>query len=130
MDSSRKILYAAIGAGDLALDTARKARESVGKADVRKNLKQIRATLPKRIDKTQSRITKAGNDTIGRGLEIYEELVKRGKSRVLGIRNAAPTKRAVAQTKTARRQAKAAVTSVKKAATETVEAASKAATGL
>jgi hypothetical protein len=127
---SRKILYAAIGAGELALDTARKARESLRPAEVRQELTRFRADLPKRLEKTQRGVTEAGNEAIGRGLEIYEDLVKRGKNRVLGIRNSAPTKRAAAQTKTARRQAKAAVTSVRKAATETVEAATKAATGL
>lgn len=47
--------------------------------------------------------------------KYYKDFVKRGKSLTTKIKNAQPTKQAVAQTKTARAQVKAAATSVTKA---------------
>ena len=47
--------------------------------------------------------------------ERYVEMVKRGRALSRKVRNAAPTKQAVAQTETARRQVKAATTSIAKA---------------
>lgn len=47
--------------------------------------------------------------------KYYKDFVKRGKALTTKIKNAPPTKQAVAQTKTARSQVKAAATSVTKA---------------
>lgn len=134
---TKELLYAAIGAGELAVDRARKARESFDLAEMRKGLVEIRkdmagfrSELPKRLQKTTAKVSKTGNRAVGRGFTIYQDLVKRGKATVVGIRNSTPTKRAADQTKAARRQTKAAVGSVKKAATEAVEAAREAASNL
>jgi hypothetical protein len=47
--------------------------------------------------------------------KYYKEFITRGRALSRSIRNAAPTKRAIAQTKTARTQVKAAATSIGKA---------------
>jgi hypothetical protein len=47
--------------------------------------------------------------------KYYNDFIKRGRTLSKGLKNAAPTKRAIAQTKTARSQVKAAATSITKA---------------
>ena len=47
--------------------------------------------------------------------KYYKDFIKRGRALSRSIRNAPPTKRALAQTKTARSQVKAAATSIGKA---------------
>lgn len=59
--------------------------------------------------------------------KFYRDLVKRGRSASSGIRNAGPTKQAVAQTKAARTQVKAATTSVGKAVRANAKATKSAA---
>lgn len=130
MGTPKRLLYAAIGAGELAIDKARKASESFDLGTIRKDVNGLRSEFPKRLTGARTRVEKAGNRAVARGSEVYEDLVKRGKKTVLGIRNSGPTKRAVAQTKTARRQTRAAVTSVRKATAETAQAAKEAATHL
>lgn len=59
--------------------------------------------------------------------KVYKDLVKRGRALANGIRNAGPTKQAVAQTKAARTQVKAATTSVRKAVRANAKATKSAA---
>lgn len=115
--SATKILYAAVGAGDLAIEKARNLAPA-----------NVRRTLPKRLTKVQDRIGDAGTKAVTGTFEMYSSLVNRGEKTVRSIRNAAPTKRAVAQSKNATSQTKAAVTSSQKAASATATAVKEAAT--
>lgn len=116
---STKILYAAVGVGDFAIEKARKVQGSFDLSKVRQvDITALTGHLylsPKQIAE--------------RGGKLYDGLAQRGEKTVKSIRNSVPTRRAVAQTKTARSQTKAAVTSVKKAAATTVEATLEAASG-
>ncbi|MEO7803863.1 MAG: hypothetical protein ABIS18_05525 [Actinomycetota bacterium] len=118
MNATKEILYAAVGVGDLAIASAKKAQSFV---DLTK-LKTVK------LDKVRSQIEKTSADVVVRTANLYGTLVRRGELTVSSIRESAPTKRAVAQTKTARNQTKAAVSSVKKAATKTVEVTKNATT--
>jgi hypothetical protein len=59
--------------------------------------------------------------------KFYRDLVKRGHALSTGIRNAGPTKQAVAQTKAARTQVKAGTTSVSRAVRANAKATKSAA---
>jgi len=143
MSTARKALYAAVGAGDLALeqakglpkrvtslptqikDSAADLRSLPSKAgslrkDGRQRVTKVYKTATTRVEKTiakpRKRATKALNDLSKRG----EKLVKR-------ISKSAPTKRALEQTKAARSRVKAAATSVRKAAKADAKAVTSAA---
>lgn len=116
---STKILYAAVGVGDFAIEKARKVQ---GSLDLSKARQIDLTTLTGHLYLSPKQIA-------DRSSKLYDGLALRGEKTVRSIRNSAPTKRAVAQTKTARTQTKAAVTSVKKAAATTVEATLEAASG-
>lgn len=60
--------------------------------------------------------------------KYYKDFVKRGKTLSTKVKNAGPTKQAIAQTKTARSQVKAAATSVTKAVRANTKATKSAAT--
>lgn len=143
MSTAKKALYAAVGAGDLALeqakglpkrvtslpiqiiDSAGEIRNLPSKAaslrsDGRTRVTKVYKTASTRIDKlttkSRKRATKAINDLSKRG----EKLVKR-------ISKSGPTKRALEQTKNARSRVKAAATSVRKAAKADTKAVAAAA---
>lgn len=130
MKTTKELLYAAIGAGDLALGRIRKASESLDLRKVSKEMSSLRADLPKRLSMTRSKISSTGSKAVGRSFDVYQGLVGRGKKAVLGIRESAPTRRTVSQTKSAQQKTKAAVTSVNKAASAAAEAAKQAASNL
>lgn len=117
MAKSKDIVFAAVGFGDLAVEKARKATEKIVKVDNLRNFK---------VSELKGQLTDGLTDALDRSVKTYDKLVTRGEKTFSGIRNSAPTKRAVAQSKTAKSQTKAAVTSIKKAADSTVEAAKEA----
>ncbi|MFY9588883.1 MAG: hypothetical protein WAT66_15680 [Actinomycetota bacterium] len=127
MSTAKKALYAAVGAGDLALEQAKglpkrvtslptQIKDSAGeirslpskaaslRKDGRERVTKVYKTFDKATTKSRKRATKTLNDLSKRG----EKLVKR-------ISKSAPTKRALEQTKAARSRVKAATTSVRKA---------------
>lgn len=131
MNKSKDIVFAAVGFGDLAVEKARKATETVAKfrdSDTRFAPWKIDADKLRsfKVSELKGQITEGLTDAVDRSRKAYDELVTRGEKTVSGIRNSAPTKRAVAQSKTAKSQTKAAVTSIKKAADSSVEAAKEA----
>jgi hypothetical protein len=91
MTKAQEVFYATLGAGDFALEKARKAAN------------------------------------YGEARKLYEDFVKRGRALTGSVRNAAPTKRAVAQNKAAKTQVKAATTSVAKAVRANTKATKSAA---
>jgi len=118
MKTTKEVMFAALGAGDLAAEKIRKVQSNLQPMNLRSvNL----AELKDQFDKTSTQ-------AINTAMRTYAELVERGRSTVKRVRSAAPTKRAVEQTKVARSQTKGAVTSVKKAATSTAKATKNAAT--
>ena len=132
MSTAKKALYAAVGAGDLALEQAKglpkrvtslptQIKDSAGEvfslpskaASLRKDGRQ-RVT---KVYKTAStRFDKATTKSRKRATKTFNDLSKRGEKLVKKIQKSAPTKRALEQTKTARSRVKAAATSVRKAA--------------
>lgn len=116
---TKNIVFAAVGAGDLALEKAR---------EIDRN--QIRQISRQRLSNIQGILESAGVKVLTDGATFYKGLVKRGEKTLSGVSNSAPYKRAVAQTKTARSQTKAAVTSSRKAAATTVGAVREAASSL
>lgn len=117
--ATKNVFYAAIGAGDMALETARKTRD-------RLDLKGLRKDLPKRVTALQSDATKTAKRLVKQSNKQYDQLATRGQQVVKSVRSSVKTRRAVDQAKTAKSQTKAAATSTKKAATATVEAAKSA----
>lgn len=131
MTKSKDIVFAAVGFGDLAVEKARKATETIVKfrdSDYRFAPLKIDADKLRnfKVSELKGQITEGLTDAAERSLKAYDKLVSRGEKTFSGICNSAPTKRAVAQSKTAKSQTKAAVTSIKKAADSTVEAAKQA----
>lgn len=123
----KSIVYAAIGAGNLALEAARRTRQRL---DVQA-LRGLGKDLPKRVTEVQEDARKAAERILTRGTKQYGQLAKRGETVVRSVRSSATTKRTVSQAKTAKSEAKAAATSTKKAGTAaTVEAARNAASKL
>jgi hypothetical protein len=116
------ILYATIGAGDLAVEKARKARAGFDIAQVRKGLPDAKAL--------RSEAVKARKRAVSKGTKVYVDLVKRGEKAVATVRGSTLKERAVSQTKTATTQTKSAVASVRKAAASTVEATKEAVSSL
>ena len=128
MNKGKDIVFAAVGFGDLAVEKARKATETIVKlrdSDYRFAPLKIDADKLRnfKVSELKGQITEGLNDAMEGSLKAYEKLVARGEKTFSGIRDSAPTKRAVAQSKTAKSQTKAAVTSIKKAADSTVDAA-------
>jgi len=137
--NARKPLYAAIGAGSVALEKARELPQrvitlldtfkSLNKIDIRELPKQIQSlgtSVPERAGKLVEQSKKLTGTATKRASKKYGEYSKRGEKLVTRIRNSAPTKRAKEQTKSARSRVKGAATSVKKAAEASVEAVSAA----
>lgn len=120
--ATKNILYAAIGAGDMAREAARKTRDRV---DV-----GFRKDLPKRVTGLQSEARKTVKQLVRKTNKQYDQLATRGQRVVKSVRSSVKTRRAVDQTSNARSQTKAAATSTKKAAAATVEAAKGAASNL
>lgn len=116
---TKNILFAAVGAGDLALEKVREVDRS-----------KIRQISRQRLSEVQEILESAGAKALTDGATFYKGLVKRGENTLKGVGNSAPYKRAIAQTKTARSQTKAAVTSSRKAAATTVEAVKEAASSV
>lgn len=117
--AAKNIFYAAVGAGDLALEKAR----GLDRNTVRQNTRQ-------RLSEIQGILESAGVKVLTDGATLYKGLIQRGEKTLRGVSSSAPYKRAVAQTKTARSQTKAAVTSSRKAAATTVGAVREAASSL
>ena len=130
--STKNIFYAAIGAGDLAIEKARKASIDLDLASIRneipKNVTQLREELPKGVKSLRNEAEQVATKLLKTVNGRYEKLVKRGEKTFSAIRSSTPTKRAVDQAKVARSQTKAAVTSAKKAASEVAEATKSATT--
>lgn len=122
MSSTKKIFYAALGAGDLAMEKARKA-QSMFDFDWAK----ARSEVPRSISEARTGLEKTATQAVRELRGRYSGLIKRGEKTFKGIKGAVATKRAVAQTKTARTQTKAAATSVRKAADATIESVKQAA---
>jgi hypothetical protein len=118
----KEIFYATIGAGDLAISKARKARAGLDIAQVRKGLPSAK-TL-------RSEAIKARKRAVSKTTKVYVDLVKRGEKAVAAVWGSTLTERAVSQTKTATRQTKSAVASVRKAAVSTVETTKEAVSSL
>lgn len=112
--AAKQILYAAIGAGDLAVEKARKARA----LDVTKVTSELGAGLKE----LRGLAEKAGRAAFVETAAGYKRLAKRGRKRMTSTRTSPPAKRAAAQVKSARSQTKTAADSLRKAAAATVEA--------
>lgn len=116
----KEIFYAAVGAGDFAVEQARRIPQSI-------DISKVRKELPSSLKELREDAEKTANKVLGSVGDRYGDFVKRGEKTYRSIRNSAPTKRAVDKGKTARSQTKAAATSTKKAAEATAEAAKEAA---
>ncbi len=120
MKTTKQVMFAAVGAGDLAAEKIRKVQSTLYPMNMRSiNAKELKAQFEK--NSTQA---------IDIAMRTYADLVERGRITVERVRKAAPTKRAVEQTKVAKAQTKGAVTSAKKAAASTVEATKNAASSV
>ncbi len=143
MSTARKTLYAAVGAGDVALERARSLSKRVTDlpGQIRTNAGNVYELPSKAMllgSKSAERMTSAFRAATGRVQNTatgtrnrvannYTDLTKRGERLVKRVQRSAPTKRAVEQTRTARSRVKAAATSVRNAAKADVEAVSAAA---
>jgi len=120
MTATKQIFYAAVGAGDLAVERARSLQGVL-------DLPKLTALSPAEVRGSLERV---GVGAVTLTTQLYDGLVERGERTVDSIRKSAPTRRAVAQSKTARSQTKAAVTSVRKAAKSSVSASKNAAAAI
>ncbi|WP_370328335.1 hypothetical protein [Euzebya sp.] len=121
--------YATIGAGDLAVETARtlpkrleaqrKARAERAQAFVKEAPIRAQALVKDAPTKLQAEWTH-GYEAARKELDVY---AARGRKLIDSIANAPQTKRALDQTETARSQVKGAVTSIRKAVEQGQEAA-------
>jgi hypothetical protein len=116
----KEIFYAAVGAGDFAVEQARRIPQSI-------DISKIKQELPSSLKELREDAEKRANKVLGRVGDRYEDFVKRGEKTYRNVRNSTPTKAAVEKSKTARSQTKAAATSTKKAAGATAEAVKEAA---
>jgi hypothetical protein len=132
MSTAKKAIYAAVGAGDLALEQAKALpkRVSTLPTQIRSSAGDItelpskalslpgeaRERVTKVVKTTRTRVEKATNPARKRATKRFTDLSKRGEKLVKRISRSGPTKRAIEQTKAARSRVKAAATSVRKAA--------------
>ena len=131
MGTAKKALYAAVGAGDLALEQAkglsRRVTELptqiVGSARDLRGLPSRAVSLPRTSTDRMASVVKTARSgfekrTGGlrkRTTKTYKDLSKRGEKLVKRVQRSTPTKRAIEPTKAARSRVKAATTSVRKA---------------
>lgn len=112
----RTLVYASLGAGDVALSALREATEKV--VAITRDPSEIQREMQSLSERVGSDVTKA-----------VEGLAERGERLITSIEGSSYTKRALQQARVARTQAKAARTSVRKAvdtaSTAVKEAASK-----
>lgn len=144
MSTARNALYAAVGAGGLAVERARNLPRSLprrvaalpgevrSRAGELKKLRDVRPPSLKSLD--AKKVRKAFDDSVKQARKqattgrkrlskTYGQLAKRGEKLVKRISRSAPAKRAIEQTKNARSRVKAAATSIRKAAQADAEAA-------
>lgn len=103
---ARKPLYAAIGAGDLAVE----------------NIKELPTLVVAQAATFVPKTTALVTEIPGKAFATYGTLVQRGEKLFNSIRRSSATEKAQAQIKTAKTQAKAAATSATKAAKATAKA--------
>jgi hypothetical protein len=118
--------YAALGAGDAAIDVLRTRG-----ADVRREL--IEALEAARREELRARVQalpQRARTLRGEAVVELQQLADRGRTVVETVRKQPATKQAIERTEVARRQVKAARTSVRKAVTSAVEGAEAAASTL
>ena len=131
MGTAKKALYAAVGAGDLALEQAKGLSKRVTELPTQivssakdfRELPSKAVALPKKSSERATSFAKTARTRLEKrtgGLrkqttKTYKDLTKRGEKLVKRIQRSAPTKRAIEQTKAARSRVKAATTSVRKA---------------
>lgn len=142
MSTAKKALYAAVGAGDLALEQAKGLSKRVTElpTQIASSAKDFRelpskaASLPRKstdrvtsvVKSARTRLEKRSGGLRKQTTKTYKDLAKRGEKLVKRIQRATPTKRAIEQTKAARSRVKAATTSVRKAVKADAEAATAA----